>query len=480
MKIPLNELVTNHKDYREQKAFMGIGVGLDGVPIDLLRVHFLGLALNDYTICVADEFSSQKMVGNGLNSLDLEHAVGKYMRAFELFEKIWPSSRRIIYGSEIMGNDDYIKTLLEVERKLVESNLEKNLLGIDTELGRNAEEKRAYALNELAVIELLRKRDGIQVKIGPPSEDKYDSLMRKLSPEMSFLYLHPAHALTKEGEISPYTIDNIISIPNQRILISDDPATVADKLDLAHRKALVYFAIFGSQASRVNGSDAFGAEEILSLDHIPLRDLAKEYVMYNIIAPIRRAQGLPIYKTTPIKKIYDATFREAKVKFGGRIPNLGEAVRPQLDSLTELLIHLMAERRKYEFIPQVYNENFPNLSEAKVIPEVPFNIYIPFLKELYGDESNPRQGVPPVGLDLELMSVLQKRILLAYDVSLSKIKTGKSVYDGMREKDVLKAAIKKGLKFNLSEEATRGAFQVIMDQSKELQEIVISRYTLDF
>ena len=478
MRIPLQEMVKNHQFYGGQKSFMGLGVGPDGVPIDLLRVHFLGLALDDYTIFVADEFSSQRMVGNGLNDLDLEYATGKYREAFELFEKIWPSSRKIVYGSEIMNTDEYKKTFSIVKEKIRKLGLEGDLSEIDTELGKNAEDKRSYALNELAVIELFRKMKDITVKVGPPSEAKYDNLMKKLSRNINFLYLHPSHALTKDGEISPHMVDNIISIPNQRILITDDPVTVEDKLNLAHRKALTYFAIFGSLAGRANGSIVRSAEEIIALNDEELGDFAKEHVVYNIIAPIRKAKGIPIYKESPMRKIYDSTFKEAKVKFDGRIPNLGDAVRPQLNSLTELLIHLMAERQKYGFTPKIYNKSFPNLREANILPEIPSHIYVPFLRELCVEKGN--QSSTPIGLDLELMSVLQRRILISYDVALSKIRTGKSVYDGEREKVVLNVAIEKGFKFDLKSWVTKKAFEVVIDQSKELQDIVISRYALDF
>ncbi|MBI4919157.1 hypothetical protein HY837_04450, partial [archaeon] len=264
--INLGEIVEKPEIYSGQKAFLGIGIGTDGIPIDLLRVHFLGNLIKDYQILVADEFSSKKISGeSGLNDLDLNHAFGKYMSAFGLFQRIWPNNSKIIVCSDFLNEKEYLETADEVRENLRKLNLWNELKEIKTEVAEETESRRNFAHQELSVIEFLRRR-GTTLKAGPHSEQKYDRIMARLAPEMDFLYLHTAHALSRdEEEPSPYTINNLTSIPNRRILISDEPDTVEEKLNLGMPDSLKYFAKLGSLAGRLQGKECLESTRIDAL-----------------------------------------------------------------------------------------------------------------------------------------------------------------------------------------------------------------------
>ena len=480
--IPLSEIVNVSENLPIQKSFYGIGVGVDGIPIDLIRVHLLGNALQNYSILLADEFSSKKIAGDdGLNNTDLLYATQMYVDAFKTFNKIWRTDIPLIFSSDFMSSNEYHSTLEHIEQKIKEIGVEESLLLIKTERGKDNETRRKYTVNELAVIEFLRQREGINLKIGPASEQKYDTIMKKISPKMSFIYLYPAYTLSKSyDEPSPHLVDNIISIPNKRILVSDDPDTVEEKLKFGNRDALRYFAILGSLAGRAEGKTCKSSSDILTItDEKHLLDIAQIYILDNIISPFRRAKGISVYKKTPLRHFYDSTFSQVKYRLIERIPNLKEEVRPELDNLSNKLLYLLSERSREDFNPSFYNSKFPNLSDVGIHPSIIEDIYLPILNILC-KKSGQKDLKNVKGLDLEIMNVIQRRILIGYDVAVAKLRIGKSVYDGEREQTILRRASETGHAYGLNPTDITKVFQLLIDKTRELENIVISRYEIDF
>lgn len=477
MKLPINDMI--EEPVEPLRPFMGISIGTDGVPIDAIRIHLLGSALEDFAILLADEFSSERIAGKtGLNDKDLMHAKRRYSDALDLFQIVWPNQRRTISASDIMGTEDYRKALSDVEAMIKEQGLEAQIAALQTDRGNTPEDRRRYALSEMAVVEYLRRHHGFGTKIGQHSERKYDLIMAKISFGMRFAYLHTAHALSQSSEEpSPYLVGSINTIPNKRILISDDPDTVEEKLKLGTTKAHRYFAVLGSLAGRANGKECALPEVILSMSREELAQLAQTYVLDNIIAPLRRAAGVSIYRKTAMRRIYDQTYMRAKYKFLERAPDLAKVVRPELDSITEQLLCLLSQRQRY-VVPDNYDEGFPHRADVGILAEIPSEIYAPILSML--PKGPPSLPNPPEGLDLEMMELLQRRILLGYNVAIAKLRSGKSVYDGEREQAVLHSAESRGKEYGLDPGATGRLIQFIMDKTKELQETVISRYELDF
>lgn len=481
MTLPLYDLIENSVEYIEGPAFMGIGVGPDGVPIDLVRVHLLGEKLKNYTVLVADEFSSRRIAGeNGLSDADLVHALGKYDKVFDLFSNIWPNQNSFLRASKVMSDPRFEEVYWDVERKLKEEDLEDEVHNIQTERGEREEDRWRFAVNELSVIEFLARHYNMEIKVGPHSEMKYDNVMRRLSPNMRFHYLHSSRGLTdRRGEPSPYSVANIQAIGN-RILINDEPDTVEEKLRLANPDAQKYFANLGSLARRAAGNTRHvpRREEIARMSQEEVLEFAQDSVVGSIIAPFRRAQGISVYGETPMRRIYDQTLPRAKVLLHGRTPNLGTVVRPELDSIGKQLLALLTERTNFSFDSGIYNGEYPHLREAGVLREVPANLYAPLLNILGVNGSNQEL---PLGVDLEIMGLLQRRLETSYQVAVAKLKSGKSVYDGEREEKVIEAMVQGSLDYEgLDPQKVDKSIRFIMDTSKEIQDIIISRFWLDF
>lgn len=482
MTVPLNEILENAESLEGKKAFMGLGVGQDGVPIDLIRVHLLGYGIKDFTILLADNFSSDAIAGkSGLNALDLGRAVSIYNGTLSVFKGIWPTDSQIRATSEFMDTQDYRFTLKHIEQIANERSLHDQITDISTEWGDTAEDRWRFAINELAVIEHLRRTDGITIKIGPPSERKYDVVSALVSPGMAFLYMLPTRGLAKRSaEPSPYSIEGgIREISDNRILITDDPDTVQEKLDLGGLGAHKYFAILGSLAGRAMGHLYPCASEILKQPDQKIREMAEQFLLDNVIAPWRRTQGIAIYRKTDARKLYDDTIKAAKLKLRGRTPDLVNFVRPEINSIDSQIVALLAERIKYPRNETVYNEEFPGLDAVGISSVIPGAFYAPFIEILGTPEGNGESA--PVGLDLELMNLLQKRITVGYHVAVAKMAVNKSVFDGEREKIVIANNMKAAERFNnLDPQRIRKAYMFIMGAVKDLEDMFISRYALDF
>lgn len=480
--LPLSEIINSKKKFPAKKSFYGMGIGLDGIPIDLLKVHLLGSCIKNYNLLLADEFSSKRMDGeSGLNDFDLAYATEMYTDSFQTFNKIWKNDTPILFSSDIMKSDKYPLILNNVEQKIKEIGLEEQLMSIKTERGKSSDMKRKYALNELAVIEFLRKEKNIAVKIGPPSEQKYDCIMKKISPKTDFFYLYSAHMLSRDNEeTSPHLVNNILSIPNKRILITDDLDTVEEKLEFGNKNALKYFAILGSLAGRAEGKICKSSSEILKInDKKKLLEIAQSYVSDNIIAPFRRAKDISVYQKTPLRHIYDSTFKVAHNRLKGRSLNLKEEVRPELDFIAGRLLHLFLDRAKNGFNPAFYNSKFPHLSEAGISPHLVKDTYLPLLN-LFCNK-NRKMGLENVqGLDLELMGLIQRRILTGYDVAITKLREGISIYDGKRETAILQEISEKGAQCGLDPKKVYKGFKLLIDKTRELEGIILSRYEIDF
>lgn len=475
--LNLSELVENSKVYLGESAFFITEISTNGVPIDLLRIHLLGHVLNDYTILVADELYTKKIAGcSELKDLNLKNALDEYKRALSLFQKVWPNKNKIIAFSDLINEKDYKEVAKSIRKKLKELNLWDKLKSAQNEIVEKDSFRRNFSFHKLAVIDFLRKKNAINVKIGISNEKKYDNFIKKIIEEIKFLYLHKTHALTGFEEPLPYAVNNLTSITNKRILISDDLDTVEEKLNLGSRKALEYFAILGSLAGKARGSNwCLSSEKIKNLTNKKLTCLAKDYVLNNILIPIRRTAGISVYEKSNMRKIYDQTVEKLKVKLKNRIPEL-ELARSELDSITTQLLYLTSKRIKQGFLPEIYNKNYPNLNKEGILLQVPEELFKPFFEILLERKERSFDE----NLDLKIMRLLQERVLIGYDVALAKLQMNKPVYDSEREMKVIDELVIAGRKYKLNPNSLKLAFQFLMSKSRELQEIVISRYEIDF
>lgn len=482
----LDNILTEAHKYNGQHAFMGITVGTDGVPIDLILIHLLGTKIENYFLLIADEFSSVRIAGDkdGITDIALKEAVDNYSDAFTFFSEIWRGKPyRITKASTFMYCTEYQKIFNNLEERIRSEKFAGMIDVIDTERRKIIENKSKYELSEAAVVAYVSQKMEIRLKIGPPSERRIDSLISTLVPHMDFLYLFPAHALMQGEETSPHTIDNITSLPNKRILITDEPDTVEAKLKLGSVTALKYFAILGSLAGEAQGKTCCSVQDIKQMEQSQLLATSLEYVVDNIITPIRRLMKVPIYQKTNMRKIYDDTYKQFNILYKDRIPDLKNIVRPEIDNITEQLFYLLKQRMDYDIVSEGYEHSLAHFHELGISKEIAKELYEPLLEifSTASSSSNKYSKKAPLGLNLEIMELLQRRLLVGFKVVIAKYHHKRSIYDGEREEEVVNKTIEMAYKkYGIPKDIAKRTIEFLINKNKEIQNIVISRYMIDF
>jgi chorismate mutase len=466
----------------KKKSFIGLDIGIDGIPIDLVKIALSGKVIHgntpaNHSTLIADSFASKLIAGeSGLNDVDLAYARNNYVQAFTTLDSVFDTQSTVFLSSQIMKDVEYTRIFEEVQSAVTKRNMTNRLSHIATEHGTNCDDRLKYGLHELAHMSYFLEIDHL-TKIGPQSERRYDEIYQTILPNMQFMYFFPTHSISQgKNALAPHRIDGIHSLSKDRILLTDDPQTVEEKLDISSLEAIQYFAILGSVAGRLRGRSCYTKTELESLDILSIREIAKEYLVDNIIAPFRHGKNMPVYRKTDARVIYDDNIEKVQSLFKDYIPNLNDIVRPRIDSITQRLFALLEERQKYnsELGHQICDSSTLHTnSMSKSLP----NIYRNLLEILPRNDSGNRA---PIGLELQLMDLLQERICIGFNVALAKLGLNKSVYDGQRELQVLKNTEDIGTQYGFSPNQSRGVMQYVIDKTKELQEIVISRYCLDF
>lgn len=475
----IDELLSNPQEIEPGNSFVGMDIGLDGVPVDIARLHILSQLIPDYKLLIADSFAHVDISGtDGLNGTDMEYAREQYMKVFRTLDSIFDHSSSAVFSSDFFSDPRYDGFRDEISSGLDELGVRDQLSTVNTEHGKVPHERFNYALNEIALTLFMAEFHGYNTKFGPPTESKYDDIIKKLDPSLSFVYLFPSRSLSGDvSDVSPHRVESVASMIELRLLMTDDPDTIEDKLSVSELPVASYFAQLGSFAGRSLGKAVLNSDEISSLGDDEVRALASEYLIDNLIAPFRRSEGIPIHKKSPMRRLYDFSVDEMKATYDGFVPGLLDVARPKLDSISSQLFYLLGERKKYsqDLSSGVSPES---LRTAGIDASICDSVYVPILgiMETGGHDS----GDSPAGLDLQIMKLLQERILVGYNVVLSKIGIGKSIYDGVREQKVVNDAAKKGLNYGLEETESKTIVQYIIERTKQLEETVISRYALDF
>ena len=232
----------------DRKAFMGIGFGPEGVPIDIVQYHLLGRLLPDFTLLVVDEFGK-------FNGSDPQESK-KLEKALDRLDDIYGETSRI-RCSDFMYCPEY-RSVLERLQPTIEDNQELRRIAEKTVPVRYRNGNLDYPINEVACVFYLYEQ-GFRVKIGPEKEEKYDKLMKCLDENgrygfrgsiggMDFVYTIPAFSLTGNSVV-PY----VPSRPDERIFLDDSEEEVREKLKNADEKALQYLATIGYVASGILG-----------------------------------------------------------------------------------------------------------------------------------------------------------------------------------------------------------------------------------
>ncbi|MFH1649084.1 MAG: hypothetical protein ABIA93_00875 [Candidatus Woesearchaeota archaeon] len=254
------------------------------MPIDVLPIHLLSSFLEDYTIIVVDEF--QRMNGTP------EHLVRKgkeaLIESFEAFSRIYGFDPKIQACSSFMGSPEY-KAIYEETRKMVlGTQEEEDLLRTVPESKRHIPNAREYPFHEVACVRYLEKK-GFRLKIGPPQEKQYDSVMSRIGFSISFAYILEAYALGTRSTDSVVHYLPSSKGPNngQRIYLHEDENKARQKVMQGCDIALKYVCRIASASGALLGQRHLEEEEIDSMHGRHLKKEAERLLLHNIVRPYK-------------------------------------------------------------------------------------------------------------------------------------------------------------------------------------------------
>jgi|GEM_PF-1894970 len=161
-----------------------------------------------------------------------------------------------------------------------------------------------------------------------------------------------------------------------------------------------------------------------------------------------------------MRSFYLATHKEAEARLSRKVPDLSET-RHELDVLGTKIIKALAKRKQYPYNPKA------KMEFAGIRPEI-VELYLPMLKLLCkaGSETSEESA----RIDLEILALLQKRILKAYDAAAYKKLHKMKISDGAREKLVLENAVNDAKEFGINPEIGRAIMKIIIENTKKLEE----------
>lgn len=268
-----------------KKAFLGLGFGPGGVPIDVVPLHLLGKLLPDFTLLVVDEFAK-------FNSGDGGEQIKSLMKTLDRLDEVYGKTPRFLCSS-FMESDEYQEILTRLEPVILSNDELRNIARRTVPSSyRTGDLDLRYPINEVACVAHLHGK-GFRTKLGPDREKKYDKLMRYLDTNgrygfkgflggMEFLYTRPS--LTLSGrEVEPYSTTH----RGDRLLLRESEDDVVRRLEDASEDALRYLLTIGSVACYVLGQP----HDLSTVDRLEGRDLvdvAKETVVNGIVRPYNR------------------------------------------------------------------------------------------------------------------------------------------------------------------------------------------------
>lgn len=269
----------------ERISFLGLGFGYNGVPLDIVELFLVGLETKKYNFLLVDEFQRFNKVPEEYVSLGLQ----RIQKALEGLSQLYGFEPEIIISSSFMRSEEYRDVLEEIEQKVKNQGCTEKVLQTVPERYRNLPNVTVYPLNEIACVEFLRRKKGIEAKLGPTKELVYDRIMRELGLALDFAYVIDAYALgTKEPEEVVHYIPTSRGVTNGQRLFLDEPLYKSEsKLLLGPEEASRYLLRIASASGYRLGEDHLTEEEIQDLHGKKLKKIAKRLVLENILKPYK-------------------------------------------------------------------------------------------------------------------------------------------------------------------------------------------------
>jgi len=275
-------------DNLEQRAFFGLGFGIEGVPIDVVPIFQLGNLFSDLSLLVVDEFLKMNGVDDRLVFLAREQLIN----ALEALGTVYGEHPDVQLCSGFMHKEAYFDVYTEVKEAIVKDPALLQIVSdIVPESKRHLPTAKEYPFHELACIKYLAD-NGFVLKIGPSKEQEYVLPLDQLGISMDSAYLLDAYPVgAKDPEpIVHYAPKSRGKNNGQRIFLHESEEKVRAKLLGGSETALRYFCRIASVSGRLLGQEYLEQEEIDSLRRRRLKGRAIKLVLENIIRPYQEVR----------------------------------------------------------------------------------------------------------------------------------------------------------------------------------------------
>ncbi|MBI4150222.1 hypothetical protein HY488_02340 [Candidatus Woesearchaeota archaeon] len=281
-------ILPDYKDnLSKKKPFCGAGFGIRGVPVDILPIFLLKAYSPGFAILIVDEFYK-------FNSIDLEEisiAKKNFFACLQTLERVYSLRQDIIECSSFMHDASYYSVVEGCQERIFRNGLESLVRETVPESKRHNSSSLLYPVHEFACV-LYLARHGFDLKIGPSSEKKYDSIMAAMEFPIEFAYLLDAYPLgTNQPMPVVHYVPRHVSAngTGQRIYFEDDEQIARQKLMQASEEGIRYFFNLATLSCFLRTGKILSNDEFLSYSSKRQRRCLGDYVVEHILRSYQEA-----------------------------------------------------------------------------------------------------------------------------------------------------------------------------------------------
>lgn len=284
----IQETYPENVSIKGKNCFLGMSFSHKAVPIDVVGLLLAGKDTESYSILLVDEF----LRFNGAPEKDIKGGLKRIKNTLKVLGELYGVKHDVLLTSDFMKSDEYAQILGTVENRIETYGSSDKLFKTVPQHKSKYNDAIKYPLNEIACVEFLKNKCGMDVKIGPAREKAYDEIMQDMNLGIDFAYTIDAYSLgANAAPVVPYTVTfHPKKGQGHRIFLEDPAITAKNKLNLGGSdKALGYFVTLASAAGAQLGKTYLTDKEISALGRQELKEAATELVLNNIINPYKEA-----------------------------------------------------------------------------------------------------------------------------------------------------------------------------------------------
>ena len=231
-----------------RSAFVGLGYGKLGVPIDVAVFLLVAPIFDRMQFLVVDQFQRinrvpEQAVLSGASALSKVLRNG--IKAYQL-------SGEVALASELMSTRSFDEILQNTKQQLLKiRSVPEGERAILATIPPGRAPDLTYTLNEIALSKFLRDQVGFSIKVGPERERLYDEVMQRMNVGLEYAYVVDAlPACTSRPEpVVHYIPNNFGAYGGKRIFLQDSPADILKKLAASAPQTLAYLRQLANAAS---------------------------------------------------------------------------------------------------------------------------------------------------------------------------------------------------------------------------------------